>query len=139
VNISAVMDEIAVRLRTIPSIAGRTYAWPPASITPPAAFVDYPGPGAYDLSYGRGADRTTGTAVVALGRPSDPQTRDPLTGYIDGSGAESVKAAVDGDAGDYDSCDSVTVTGWDTNIVSIGGMEYLAAVFTLDIIGRGTS
>jgi hypothetical protein len=137
VNISAVMDEIAVRLRTIPSITGRTYAWPPASITPPAAFVDYPGPGTYGLTYQHGVDRTVGTAVVVLGRPADRQTRDPLSGYIDGSGDESVYVAIDD--GTYVACDSVTVTGWDTNIVSIGGTEYLAAVFTLDIIGRGTS
>lgn len=130
------MDEVADRLRTIPTISGRTYAWPPGTITPPAAIVAYPGPGTYDLSYGRGADRTEGSCLILLGRPSERSTRDLLTGYADGSGAESVKAAVDGD-GDYASCDSVTVTGWDVDIVSVGGTDYLAAVFTLDIVGRG--
>jgi hypothetical protein len=136
VNLSSVMDEVAARLRTIPTIAGRVYAWPPGSLTPPAAFVAYPGPGTYDLSYQRGADRTEGSCLVLLGRPTEQSTRDLLTGYANGSGAESVKAAVDGD-GTYASCDSVTVTGWDVDAVSMGGTDYLAVVFALDIIGRG--
>lgn len=135
-NLSDVMDEVAVKLRTIPSLTGRTYEWPPGSITPPAAFVAYPGPGTYDVTYRRGTDRCEGSCLVLLGRPTERSTRDALTGYADGSGAESVKAAVDGD--DYDSCDSVTVTGWDVDVVSVGGTDYLAVVFPLDIIGRGT-
>lgn len=136
-KINDVMDEIATRMRTIPTLAGRTYAWPPGTITPPAAIVPYPGPGTYDLSYQRGADRTEGSVLVLLGRPTERSTRDALTGYVDGSGAESVKEALDGD-GDYTSCDSVTVTGWDTDVVTIGSTDYLAAVFELDIVGRGT-
>lgn len=135
-NIESVMDEIATRLRTIPSLAGRTYEWPPGDLMPPAAFVAYPGPGTYDLSYQRGADRTQGSCLVLLGSPAERSTRTLYAAYISGSGAESVKAAVDGD-GTYTSCDSVTVTGWDVDVVTIGSMDYLAAVFTLDIIGRG--
>lgn len=135
--IKDVMAEIAVRLRTIPSVTGRTYDWPPGSITPPAAVVSYPAPGTYDISYQRGADRTAGEVLVLIGRPTDKATRDAVTGYIDGAGTESVKAAVDGD-GTYTSCDSVTVTGWDVDVVEIGGTPYLAAMFTLDIVGRGT-
>lgn len=134
-KINDVMDEIAVRARTRPSLSGRTYEWPPGDITPPAAIVPYPGPGTYDLSYQRGADRTEGSLLVVLGRPADKSTRDALTGYVDGSGTESIKAALDGE--DYASCDSVTVTGWDTDVVTIGSTDYLAAIFTLDIVGRG--
>jgi hypothetical protein len=132
------MDEIQARLDTIPTLTGRTYAWPPGTITPPAAFVAFPGPGTYDLSYQRGADRSEGSCLVVLGRPTERSTRDLATGYADGSGTDSVKSVVDGD-GDYASCDSVTVTGWDFDVVTIGGTDYLAMVFTLDIIGRGGS
>lgn len=138
VNLSDVMDEIAERLRTIDTLAGRVYAWPPGTITPPAAFVAYPGPGTYDLSYGRGVDRTEGSCLVLLGRPTERSTRDLLTLYADGSGAGSVKTVVDGD-GTYASCDSVTVTAWDVDVVTVGSMDYLAVVFTLDIVGRGGS
>jgi hypothetical protein len=136
-DIGKVMDEVAARLDTIPSLNGRTYGWNPGSVTPPAAIVAIPAPGTYDLSYQRGADRTESSVLVVLGRPTDRSTRDYLTGYVNGSGAESVKQALDGD-GTYASCDSVTVTGWDVDVVSIGGTDYLAAMFTLDIVGRGT-
>jgi len=133
---TAILDEIAERVRAVPSLAGRSYEWTPGSITPPAAMVGLPGPGTYDVTYGRGTDRSAGSLMVFLGRPSDRSTRDLFLAYIDGDGDESVKAAVDGD--DYTACDSVTVTGWDVDIVNIGGTDYLTAVFDLDIIGRGT-
>lgn len=135
-NIADVMDEIADRVRTITSLAGRVYEWPASDVSPPCAMITYPGPGTYDLSYRRGADRTECGLVVLVGSPGELSTRDVITGYLDGSGAESVKATVDGD-GTYASCDSVTVTGWDLEIMAVGSMDYLAAVFTLDIVGRG--
>lgn len=135
-NVADVMEEIAARVRLAPSLAGRTYAYPAGSVTPPAAIVAYPSKGTFDESYGRGRDSMDGVIVVAVGRPSERQTRDQLTRYLDGSGPESIKALVDGD-GTYASCDSVTVTGWETDVYNIGGTEYLVAVFALDIWGPG--
>jgi hypothetical protein len=136
VNVGDVMDEVAGRVRQAPSLAGRTYAWPVGAITAPAAIVPYPSAGTFDESYGRGTDRVTGALVVAVGRPLDRSTRDRLTQYLDGAGAESIKALVDGD-GDYASCDSVTVTGWETDVYAFGDVDYLVAVFALDIYGPG--
>lgn len=137
-NVGDVMDEIAERLRQAPSLAGRTFAYPPGSVSPPAAIVSYPGQAQFDETYGRGTDRMSGGMVfLAVGRPTERQTRDQMTKYLDGSGAESVKALVDGD-GDYESCDSVTVTGWEIDTYSIGGVDYLTAVFELDVVGPGT-
>lgn len=138
-NIGDVMDEIAERLRGAASLAGRTYAYPPGSITPPAAIVSYPTTGTFDATYGRGVDTMTGVVVVVVGSPTLRQTRDQLTKYLDGSGAESVKALLDGDDGDYASCDGVRVADWETDVYTIGGTDYLAAVFSLDIAGPGTA
>lgn len=135
-NVAEVMDEIADRLRQASSLAGRVYAWPVPKITAPAAIVPYPASGAFDESYGRGTDKVTGAIVVAVGRPLDRTTRDRLTQYLDGSGPESVKALVDGD-GSYASCDSVTVTGWETDVYAFGDIDYLTAVFSIDIYGPG--
>lgn len=134
-QIGDVMDEIAERLRLAPSLTGRTYAYPPGSVTAPAAIVSYPTGGTFDETYGRGMDRMRGVVVVVVGRPTERQSRDLLTKYMDGSGAESVKALLDGD--DYDSCDSVRVAGWDTDVYTIGATDYLTAVFDLDIAGQG--
>lgn len=135
-RLGAVMDEIAQRLRQAPSLAGgRTHAYPPATIAPPAAIVGYPTRGEFDQTYARGRDRWTGVVVIAVGRPTERQTRDLIAKYIDGSGAESVKALLDADG--YASCDSVTVTEWETDVYDIGTVPYLTAVFQLDIWGPG--
>jgi len=136
-NIGDVMDEIAVRLRQAPSLAGRTYAYPQATIIPPAAIVEYPTEGTFDETYGRGFDRMNGVVVVAVGNPTARQTRDLLTKYMDGSGSESVKALLDGDRGSYTSCDAVRVKDWVTDVNTVGGNDYLCAIFNLDIAGRG--
>lgn len=134
-NLGNVMDEIAVRLRLAPSLTGRTYAYPPGSVTPPTAIVSYPSNYAYDETYGRGMDRMNGTVVVVVGKPTERQSRDQLTKYVDGSGPESVKALLD--SGGYTSCDSVRVASVDFDVYTIGGTDYLTAVFDLDIAGQG--
>jgi hypothetical protein len=130
-----IMDEVAARLRLATSLAGRTFAYPPASVKAPAAVVTYPGEYNYDATYGRGMDRMTLEVVVVVGRPNERQTRDRITRYVDGSGPESVKALVDGS--DYASCDSVRVTRAGFDLTVIGGTEYLAAIFSIDVAGRG--
>lgn len=136
-NIADVMDEVAERLRTIPSLAGkRTYESPPdAPPLGPAAVVSYPDEIEYDKTYGRGMDRITGEVVVIIGRPGERQTRTLLAGYLDGSGPESVKATLDGT--NYASCDSVRVASGIFDTVKIGGTDFLAGVFSIDIAGRG--
>lgn len=134
-QLGAIMDEIAARLRQAPTLAGRTTAYPPGSVKAPAAIVTYPDSYQFDGTYGRGMDRIKGEVVVVVGRPTDRSTRDRLTRYVDGSGPESVKALVDGD--DYASCDSVRVESALFDTFKIGGVDYLAAVFSVDIVGRG--
>lgn len=134
-RLSDVMDEIATRLRNASSLAGRTYAYPPGKVVAPAAIVTYPTEYTYDLTYGRGMDRIKGQIVVVVGRPTERQSRDRLTQYADGAGPQSVKALVDGD--DYTSCDTVRVESAEFDVFPIGGVDYLAAVFSVDIAGRG--
>lgn len=136
-KVADVMDEIAARLRLAPSLAGRTYAYPQSPIVPPAAIVTYPTDGTYDATYSRGKDSMTGVVVVLVGRPNERTTRDRISKYIDGSGPESVKALLDAEG--YTSCDSdgVRVTDWETDVYTISGTDYLAAVFRVDIIGPG--
>jgi hypothetical protein len=103
-----IMDEMAARLRLAPSLAGRTFAYPPASIKAPAAIVTYPEDYTFDATYRRGMDKMTGEVLVAVGRPHERQSRDLLTKYVNGSGPESVKALLDSTADNpYSSCDSV--------------------------------
>lgn len=139
-NLDEVAEELAVRLRAAPSLTGRTYAEVVPTITAPAAIIGYPTDGTYDRTYRRGKDSMTVPVVVAIGRPDQSGTRKRLAGYINGSGPESVHQLLEGEADTpsaYASCDTVSVTGWETDVYSIGGTDYLVAVFQVDITGPG--
>lgn len=135
-NLADVMDAVAERLSVIDGLAGRVFAYPPAAVTPPAAVVSYPDEYTFDATYGRGMDRMTLPVALVVGRPTDRSTRDRLAGYCDGSGVSSVKAALE--SGAYSVMDTLRVVSVSIDAVSIGGVEYAAALFELDITGPGS-
>lgn len=136
-NLAYVMDEVALQLRVIPSLVGdRTHAQPPGKISSPAAIVSYPDTYTYDATYGRGTDTMTLPVLVAVARPVDRSTRDVMGKYVDGSGASSVKAVLE--ARKWVFCDEVRVTGVEFDTRAVGGVDFLMAVFSVDIIGPGS-
>jgi hypothetical protein len=58
-----------------------------------------------------------------------------VDGYCAGSGASSIKAVLE--AGTYTAFDTVRVARVEFDVLTIGGTDYLAALFDLDIIGDG--
>lgn len=130
-----VMDEVAAAAGTIDGL--RTYGWPSGEAVPPFAFCDYPEGGTYDATYGRGMDRFNLPLVVCVARVDERIARELLTSYIDGSGARSVKAAVDGYA--YDSADVVRCASFEVMRYQLGGTQYVAVEFTIEIAGQGTT
>lgn len=129
------MDEVGVALDTIPGI--EVYPRPMLKVKTPCVVVSYPDEMNMRTSYGRGTARMSLPIVVMVGRPTDRSTRDRITKYAAGSGPESVTRIMDAYA--WTTCDSVTVTDIDFDVVSMGDVPYLAAAFTLDIIGPGTT
>ncbi len=140
-NVGDVMDEVAARVALAPSLAGRVSAYPPGRIVPPWAVVCYPVDGTFDKTYRRGLDSMTAIVMVHIGRPTERQSRDALTGYLDGAGPESMRVLLDDDGphGDYASCSAVSVTDWATDTFDIAGIPYLTAIFQLDIAGPGSA
>jgi hypothetical protein len=135
-DLNAVMDEIATELDTMTGL--RVHGHPPASITPPAGVVSYPERVAYDQTYGRGMDRIERLPVILLaGKATDRAARDKVAGWAAGSGAGSVKAVLE--ANEWTSCHTVVVTECTFDVVTIAGVDYLAAMFDLDIAGAGSS
>lgn len=128
-DLGAVMDEVATCMRQVAGL--HAYAWPTGKVVPPAAVVSYPDNINYQVD--RASYRISLPLVLAFGRPTDPATRDVLAAYANGSGPSSVRRLVDEYV--WTSCDSVTATEADIDIVTVANVEYLAAVFTLDIIG----
>lgn len=131
-DVEAVMEELAEQLGTIVGL--RVHGQPPDDITPPAAVVGYPEVD-FDQTYCRGMDRWNVPVWVVVGRDDVKAARRLLSPYVSGSGDKSIKATIDG--GTYVECDVATVQSGRITIVTIGGAEYLAAEFTVDIAGSG--
>lgn len=135
-NLGDVMDQVAERLGTIPDL--RAYAYKPDTITPPAAWIGYPAGYTYDATYGRGMDRITDLGVVVVvGKGNAPTTRDLVTQYTDGSGPKSFKQVLE--SGRYNAFHTLRVTEVVFDDWKIGNIDYLAALFTLDITGQGSA
>jgi len=130
-----VAGELGVALA---AVEGLTVAeWGVQRIHPPTALVAMPERVDYDATYGRGSDRFPDWSVfVLVARPTDPVARRAIGEYADGSGAKSVKAAVE--AHTYTACDSVRVAWCEFDAVTYAGNDYLAAMFHLDITGQGS-
>lgn len=131
--LSDVMDELGAALDGIVGL--RVFPYWADRVTPPAAVVGWPEPLTYDSTMARGSDRATVPVMVLVGKVDARSARDALSQYADGSGPFSVKAALDG--GTYTACDSVRVASCEFTVITVAGVEYLAATFQVEITGSG--
>jgi hypothetical protein len=132
VNVVDVMDQLAEALDSIDGL--RAFAYPPGSVQPPAAVVSWPEV-TYDATMARGVDQLLVPVFVLVATVEPRAARAALAPYLAGSGASSVKAALDG--GTYTACDVVRVASASVESVTVGGNPYLGAVFSVEIIGTG--
>jgi len=134
VNLVDVMEEIGEALRAIDGL--RVHTHPVDRLEPPAAVVQFPVIN-YDQSFGRGTDIWEGGIVIAVSRVWDRAARDNIAPYVDGSGSESVHAALR--AHDWQTCAFARATRltWPAGY-QVAGVDFVAARFDLDIAGPGT-
>jgi hypothetical protein len=132
-DVGSVMDDLGTAVDLIDGL--RIFPYWAGSVTAPAAIVGFPEGLAFDETYGRGSDSMSLPVVIVVGRVNARATRDRLGRYAAGSGAASVKATIEGYAAT--SYDSARVERVEFGTASIGGTEYLAATFFVDIIGSG--
>lgn len=133
-NVAAVMDELKTELATIANL--RTFAYPPDKVDPPAAIVGYPNRIDFDVSMGRGTDHMEIPIFLMVSRLTDRTARDKLAPYLAGSGASSVKGVLKA-AEPWVAMASVRVRMAEVEVVTMAGMDYLTAVFTVDVFGPG--
>lgn len=132
-NLSAVMDEVANQLATIAGL--RAIAWPDGSVSPPAAIVTMPAGYVFDDTGTRGADRITLPVVLLVSGAVPRIARDALGLYCNGSGASSIKQVLESHT--YTTFSTLRVTGIEFDTYTYGGVDYPAAIFTLDVYGSG--
>jgi hypothetical protein len=133
-NLETVMTEVAAQLDTITGL--RAFAFPPDNVSPPAAFPLWPSTIEFDGTYLRGMDRVTLPVLVVVGRVSDRAAFKELAAYASGAGARSVKAVAE--LGSYTAFDMLRVTDVEFDVVTIAGVDYMAAEFHMDIAGSGS-
>jgi hypothetical protein len=133
-NLADVIDNVRSALGTIPSL--RVADWGAAKVTAPAGLVLPPEKIEFGLTYGAGCDRYPDLWVMVLvDDPTNWRAWRELAPYVAGSGASSVRAALEGFA--YTACDPqcVKVTSAEFDVVKYAGVSYLAAIFHLDLTG----
>jgi hypothetical protein len=135
-NLADVMDQVGTQLDTIAGL--RVHPFPPDRLSPPSAWLGYPEDYEFDKTYGRGMDRINNLpVVVAVAKVSDRKARDLIGVYVNGSGAKSVKAVLE--AGTYTAFHTIRVASVNFDILTVGGDDYLAALFLVDIAGQGSA
>lgn len=132
VDLNAVMDALGARLVGVTGL--RVYDYAADGVSPPAAIVSLPRTVEYDVVAGRGADRLVIPVTVLVGRVSDRAARDRLGAFIAGSGATSIKTAIEGgDPPLGGAAHTVRVTEATVDVVTIQAIDYLGASFDVEV------
>lgn len=132
-NVTEVRKEINSALATISGL--NNFPFHAGRITPPASIVDLPESITFDGGYGRGMDLMVVPFSVVVGKLTAESSEEELADYLAGSGPRSVKAAVERHI--YISCDSVVVTDAETAVMTFASVQYLGALFSSNVVGRG--
>lgn len=131
VSVSSIMDTLGDALEEIEGL--RVFPYYADRVHPPAVVVGWPDSYAYDSTMARGADTLVFPVTVVVGRADARSSRDQLSLYADGSGSTSVKQAIE-ELGPW-----VRVMSAEFGVVSIAGVEYLAATFDVEVVAYGVS
>ncbi len=133
-NVAELMIESASVMGLITGI--NWLSWPAKTITAPGGYASYPQRVAYDLTYGRGADRIENLPLTMLtGNVTDRSARDLAGRWTEGSGAASLKARFE--AHKWESCSEAVIKEATFDVEQIASVSYLAVVFMIDATGKG--
>jgi hypothetical protein len=144
VDLTALRVALTAALQTLSSDTYPLTCLPfvPAKPTPPAAFVA-PTRATFDKAFRRGLDEWLFTVTLVVARGDDEASQTLLDAYLAGSGALSVKAAIEvhhppavvlGGA-----CDDVHVTAVEAyRWFQFAEVQYLGAQWAVRVIGSGT-
>lgn len=132
-TVAAIRDGLKTRLETISGL--RAYDTVPGAPNLPCAIV-MPDGIAYDTTCGRGADTYAFLITVLVSDADSGLAQDALDGYCNGTGATSIKTAIEGEQtlGGLVSYARVVALR-DYGTVKAGGVDYLGGVFMLEVLG----
>jgi len=129
---SQVRDALKTRLQTISGL--RVYELIPEPVTPPCAIVgqlDF----TFDIDNARGLDQANVDIYVIVQRFSERAGQDKLDGYLAGTGATSIKAAIEGDRTLGGTCQTLRVIGAESGTYDSQSVTFLSYRYRLTIYG----
>ena len=128
-TISELRSGIATNLATISGL--RTSSTVPDNPNPPIALVE-PMTVQFDTAMGRSLDQYNFKVTVIVGRASERTSQNSLDAYCSGSGASSVKRAIESDRTLGGKANDLRVTGLSSyGSITIADVTYLAAEFAV--------
>ena len=129
---SQVRDGLKTRLETISGL--RVYDLIPDTVTPPAAVVgqlDF----TFDIDNARGLDQAQVDVLVIVQRFSERSGQNLLDLYLSGTGASSIKTAIESDRTLGGVVNTLRVTGAEAGTYESQGVEFLSYRYRLTIWG----
>lgn len=132
-NIASIRAGLKTRLATITGL--RCYETIPDQFSPPAAIVGMPTSINFDFTFARATDRITYPVRLLVAKATDRSAQERLEQYLDGSGALSVKAAIEGDPSLGGAANVTRVlSAQGLGVYDMGGVSYLGCDFTVEVI-----
>jgi hypothetical protein len=131
-NPSQVRDGLKTRLQTITGL--RAYDLIPDTVVPPCAIVgqlDF----TFDIDNARGLDQAQVDVLVIVQRFSERAGQDKLDAYLAGSGASSIKTAIEGDRTLGGTVNTLRVTGAEAGTYDSQGVTFLSYRYRITIWG----
>lgn len=133
-SVSAIRDGLSTALGAISGL--RAYDTVPGQVSPPAAIVEPASPLiVFDSTMGRGSDELAFNVTVLVQYGTDRTSQDALDAYLAGSGASSVKAAIEADdtLGGIVSYARVA-SATDYGPMTFAGVDYLGVRFSVEVL-----
>lgn len=129
---STVRAGLVTRLTTITSLSALSYV--PELITPPVAVVDQLEL-EFDASMGRGLDSAFVDIMLIVQRQDAQSSQSALDGYLAGTGAGSIKAAIEADKTLGGACSTLQVLSASPGTYQSQGIDFLAYRYRVKIYG----
>jgi hypothetical protein len=89
----------------------------------------------FDTSMNRGFDTATLDLILITGRMSERSAQNSLDGYLSGSGSGSIKTVLENNKTLSGACQTLRVTTATSGSLQVGGIDYLAYRFRVEVIG----
>lgn len=135
VDVYAVRQGIAANAGTVTGL--RAFEYVPDDCYPPTFFVGEVD-GQFDQAFGRGMDQLTVTCRLLVAWANDRAGQKNLDGYLSGSGAQSLKAALESDRTLGGAAADSHVSGFSGyGLYEMNGNQYYGVEFSVTVIGEG--